>query len=706
VAVYTATLVDGTPETQYFLRQGESEQRLYFDEDPALLPGTRLAVWGEDREGGGLQVSRFRTDAATTGVGTTSEALIGATPYKPRTFAFVRVDIGSGINLTVDDAKKRLFGTDAGNASVKQYYNEVSYGTQDIGGDILGPFTYRMVGCDTRGLASTLKAQVGVYDHYLWYMGSQTSACAWSGLAESGLPEKPTNDTWFNGSAGCVVLVQEPGHNFGMMHSSSMGCGGQPFADNPDATCTHNEYGDRYDPMGGGCNHMNAWQKVYEGWLQKCNAVKVSGSGTFTLHPLEVACDGIQVLQIPMPKVRPFSRAGGGGTATTENLAYYYLELRTARGFDASIRVAPTILVHVAEDFKKRTDRGRHTWILDMQPASTRTIEGLGAGESYTDPAGGVSFQVVSISADQAEIKVTAPGTAGGTCLDASAYNASTATTCTGIVSTDTGGTSGTGGASGTGGTAGAGGTGTTGGAGGAANPGVPRVDAFTLIDTTADSDVIILEDGMTLDLDQLPTGLTLRADTDPPTVGSVTFTVDTALVRTESTVPYSLSSDNGAGDYTPWDLQLGTHTITATPYTAANAQGTVGEPLTMTITLARGVLGTGGAGGIVASGGAPGAGGGPQATGGFGNPASGGFPAATGGAPVASGGAFGSGGIVGFPGTGGVQGSSKDDSGCSCSVPGKEHPSRGYAHALGVGIAVAALRRARRRRFTPRHTR
>ena len=153
----------------------------------------------------------------------------------------------------------------------------------------------------------------GTFNHYLWYMGSRTSVCGWSGLGEVGTPTRPANDTWYNGSSSCVVMIQEPGHNLGMQHSSSMDCGTASFADTPQGNCTHSEYGDPYDPMGGGCRHMNAWQKTYQGWTQGCNMVRVRSSGTFTLLPLELPCDGAQVLQIPMPKTRMFMRSGGGG---------------------------------------------------------------------------------------------------------------------------------------------------------------------------------------------------------------------------------------------------------------------------------------------------------------------------------------------------------------------------------------------------------
>jgi hypothetical protein len=568
IVVYQSRFDDGTGDKQYFLRNGKNETPLYFEKDPDLAPGTQVRVSGV-AVGDGLKVEEVDTHVDQGGgVGLTAQAVINGMPYKPRTFGFVLVDNGMGVNVTKDEATKRLFGVMPADKSVKQYYNEVSYGTQDITGEVLGPLMYPMSRCDTTGLAKALKPMLGMYDHYLWYLGQRTSACQFSGLAEAGLPSKPTNDSWYNGSVGCVVLVQEPGHNFGMMHSSSMTCTGMTsFADDPDTACTHNEYGDRYDPMGGACNHMNAWQKVFEGWLQKCNGVKVKSSGMYTLQPLELACDGPQVLQIPFPKVRPFGRSGGGGLATVENLGFYYLELRTARGFDSTIRNAPTVLVRVAEDFRDRMDRGRHTWLLDMDPTSTRTIEGLTMGKTFMDPAGGVSFTVMALSMDSATIQVTLPnGTGGSTCLDDTPYDPAPVRMCGGLV--------------------GPGGTvtdpGTTAPDGGMIVP-PPRVESLVLVDASNGKDIRPIQDMAQFDLAQLPPTLTVRADTDPPTVGSVVFRIDAGQPRPDSMAPYTISSD---GNFAPWTLALGQHTINAVAFDAANGMGKPGEPLEIDFTL------------------------------------------------------------------------------------------------------------------------
>jgi hypothetical protein len=700
IKVYTATYDDGRNERQFFLKVGDDETRLIFDEEPDVTPGATVQVWGKDQDDG-LHVAGMRVDDS---VGTATEALINAMPYKARTFGFVFVDIGGGVNITKDDATKRLFGMNAGDNSVKQYYNEASYNTQDISGDIIGPISYSMIGCGTSALASALKRMLPIdpatgqpktYDHYLWYLGSRNASCGWSGLAEEGTPQMPQNDTWYNASAGCVVLVQEPGHNFGMQHSSSMTCpGSQSFVDTPQGTCTHNEYGDKYDPMGGGCNHMNAWQKVLEGWLQGCNVVRLKSSGTYTLLPIEAQCDGAQVLQIPMPHVRPFTRSGGGGTATNEQLAYYYLELRTSRGFDTTIRSTPTVLVHVGEDFRSRTQRlpGRHTWILDMNP-TTPTLEGLTEGKSFTDPLGGVTFSVTSLSADQAQINVTIPnGTGGPTCFDGTPQPTPANTTCMGV----------------TAGNGNTGGTGGVGGAGGATGVQPPRVEQLTLINADTGMDIMPLTEASTVNLDVLPPHLTARADTDPPTVGSVVLQVDNGLPLTENTPPYVLTTQNAPNNYMPWTLLPGSHTITATPYSDMNMGGTVGAPLTVTFTLSSAsTIGAGGAPGIAGAAGAAGFGAGgapPVAAGGF-VAAAGGAPGVAGvgaaGAVAAAAGAF---GAAGFGGFGGVALNNLDEgsSGTSCGCRVAEHENAGGKSlalvALAAGLGLARRRHPARR--------
>ena len=73
----------------------------------------------------------------------------------------------------------------------------------------------------------------------------------------------------------------------------------------------------------------------------------------------------------------------------------------------------------------------------------------------------------------------------------------------------------------------------------------------------------------------------------NPPVVGSVRFAYDaTADFMTQSGVPYALGGDAAGDDYLPWTPAPGSHTLTATPFSAASGTGTAGSPLTVAFTV------------------------------------------------------------------------------------------------------------------------
>ena len=86
----------------------------------------------------------------------------------------------------------------------------------------------------------------------------------------------------------------------------------------------------------------------------------------------------------------------------------------------------------------------------------------------------------------------------------------------------------------------------------------------------------------MVLNLATLPTGnLNVRADT-LGTVGSVRFGLNAnANFRTENVPPYALFGDNG-GDYIAGAFDVGSYTLTATPFAGGGASGQMGQSLTV----------------------------------------------------------------------------------------------------------------------------
>src|SRR5215510_12217780 len=117
------------------------------------------------------------------------------------------------------------------------------------------------------------------------------------------------------------------------MHASTMDCGTSVIA-NDTSTCTSNEYGNPMTVMGGGCRHLIAIEKWYSGFLRGCNAVKVRTTGTFTVFPIETACNGIQALQIPFPSTAPARTTTTSQSNGNVTVRFYYLELRGGHGMD------------------------------------------------------------------------------------------------------------------------------------------------------------------------------------------------------------------------------------------------------------------------------------------------------------------------------------------------------------------------------------
>jgi MYXO-CTERM domain-containing protein len=494
LAVYIADFDDGTTETRYFLRNAEGvEQRLAVSGEIDATPGNKLKIWGQQR-GELLYVAKYKVVEETAGEGIGSQAqraeLVDATVKPGRVLCAALVNIDGGTAKTALATVKNSFHDGA--TSVDNYYRENSFGQVGLEGDTYGPFTYTgFSGCNYSALASSIKpmmkAQNAACQQFAFVFGPG-GGCGWSGLGAVGTSDKPAADTWYADSVSCVVAVQEPGHNYGMQHSSSITCGGAPFADNP-SSCTHSEYGDKYDTMGGGCFHMNAWQKLYQKWFGGCNAVKTTSSGKFNLYPIESPCNGTQVLQLPFP---------GGKTRSFQSttLTSYYLELRTKVGFDSKYP-EPNVLIHVGAAPilpNQANPRGSKTWVLPAGGAA-QAQWGLKAGAKFDDPAGGLSFTIESVSAASAVIDVTyTAGSGTPVCLDGNntEFTPPGSADCSSLppisdvrvpptpvdVRTDTG----TGGAGGTGldaaggtagaGTAGAAGTGAAGAGGGAGKAG------------------------------------------------------------------------------------------------------------------------------------------------------------------------------------------------------------------------------------------
>jgi len=112
-------------------------------------------------------------------------------------------------------------------------------------------------------------------------------------------------------------------------------------------------------------------------------------------------------------------------------------------------------------------------------------------------------------------------------------------------------------------------------------------VVSFTLINADDEQPVSgydPIPNNANLNLATLPTrNLNVRANTDPPSVGSVRFGLDAnANYQTDNAAPYALAGNVNGTDYLAWTPSVGNHTLSATPYAGADGGGLAGTAKTL----------------------------------------------------------------------------------------------------------------------------
>jgi hypothetical protein len=94
------------------------------------------------------------------------------------------------------------------------------------------------------------------------------------------------------------------------------------------------------------------------------------------------------------------------------------------------------------------------------------------------------------------------------------------------------------------------------------------------------------LNEGDILYLDDLKDkGQTIVANTTGQ-IGSVKFDLNNKFFMMQNALPYTLTGDNYGTYFKPWIPKAGAYTLTATPYSKANAGGDAGQPLTIHFTV------------------------------------------------------------------------------------------------------------------------
>ncbi len=222
-----------------------------------------------------------------------------------------------------------------------------------------------------------------------------------------------TGGQWYlaasiDGSMGSTPH-HELGHLVGMDHANSWQC--DPPGVLTGTNCRSEEYADRFSVMGVSSRMLYPATPHLEnlGWISSTDVQVVTTDGDYLLRPYETDGSLPRALKIPQT----------ADPVTGAVTSWYYLEYRQAIGFD-NIPRTPTIqelgvtngvLVHLG------SGEGAYitTTLLDMTPGSLGKRDifdpALPLGSSYTDPAAGVSFGVLSRSSTAMTIRVKFGGT-------------------------------------------------------------------------------------------------------------------------------------------------------------------------------------------------------------------------------------------------------------------------------------------------------
>ena len=106
-------------------------------------------------------------------------------------------------------------------------------------------------------------------------------------------------------------------------------------------------------------------------------------------------------------------------------------------------------------------------------------------------------------------------------------------------------------------------------------------VVSFTVVNADTGADIATFTSSGTVSVAAAPR-INVRANT--ANTQSVVFS-DGKSTRTENSAPYAFKGNTGS-TYAPWSPAAGSHTITAKPYTASGAKGTVGRTATLSLTV------------------------------------------------------------------------------------------------------------------------
>jgi Metallo-peptidase family M12B Reprolysin-like len=339
----------------------------------------------------------------------------------PRKVVVILVKVGSQpAPGNVDAIRNIIFtGPNSANAFVQQEtFGQLSLtGKLRSDGDIYGPYPVTMTPnvCDPGAWGTdaekAFKTATGLdaetWDNVVFVFQAAFTLCPFTGQGEIGQLGTGARHVWINavlsnGVPTTSVVAHELGHNFGVDHAGALNCdagsGRTPFtvgcAESEMSTLA-DEYGDPFDVMGTGAREESAYHRWESGWLPSASVQTVLRSGTYLLAPVETASKAVQLLEVPRSAYTPS----------------YWLDFRQplAGWFDTFLPTDPVVNgVTIRYANSSIMAHPAKSWLIDTTPGTTTFDDApLGVGQTYSEPAQGVSITTLAVSPLGALVKIT-----------------------------------------------------------------------------------------------------------------------------------------------------------------------------------------------------------------------------------------------------------------------------------------------------------